>query len=248
MKLKSFLPFAIIALICLVIYYGCSSKKSSNPPEAYTLTVNITGHGSVAKSPDRSNYTSGTFVELTADPDSGYRFDNWSGDLEGTANPDTIEMTEDRVVTAVFGEMPPVTILGTMALAEGGDLVSPIAFLDSAHGGRIVIFRNAGWLADSATGDFIIQFDLEDLDSLEAIVTGFDDVNKNQAVDTNEPIGWWDVDGDSSWTLPDGRGDPDDYVTLTPGDTVTGALVLLYPASSGSPPARKQPSGVIRIR
>jgi hypothetical protein len=249
MKPKSFLPFAIVALICLVVYLGCSGDKGgTDPPKTYALTINITGQGSVAKSPDNSKYTSGTSVELTADPDSGYAFENWSGDLEGTANPDTIEMTEDRVVTATFAEVPPITLIGTIALAEGGDLVSPIAFLDSSHGSRIVIFRNAGWMADSATGEFIIQFDPEDIDSFEAIVTGFDDINKNQAVDTNEPIGWWDVDGDSNWTQDDGTGDPDDYVTLRPGDTITGAEVLLYPTSSGSPAARKQPSGIIRLR
>lgn len=248
MKLKSFLPFAIIALISLMVYFGCSSKKGSDPPKTYTLTINITGQGSVAKSPDNSKYNSGTLVELIADPDSAHRFENWSGDLEGTANPDTIEMTEDRVVTATFTEVPPITITGTIAHAEGGDLVSPIAFLDSSHGGRIVIFRNAGWMGDSITGEFIIQFNPGDLDSFEAIVTGFDDVNKNQAVDDNEPMGWWDVDGDTNWTDVDGRGDPDDYVTLRPGDTINGAEVLLYPRSSGSPATRKQPSGIIRLR
>ena len=249
MKLKSFAPFAVITLICLVVYLGCSGDKGgTDPPTTYTLTINITGQGSVAKSPDESKYTSGTLVELTADPDSGYRFENWSGNLEGAANPDTIEMTEDKVITAEFAEIPPITVIGTVARADGGDLVSPIAFLDSSHGDRIVIFRNAGWMADSATGDFIIQFDPEDLDSLEAIITGFDDVNKNQAVDTDEPIGWWDVDGDSNWTLPGGGGDPDDYVMLKPGDTIIGAEVLLYPASSGSPAARKQPSGIIQLK
>jgi hypothetical protein len=181
-------------------------------------------------------------VELTAVPDSGYKFDAWSGDLQGSANPETIEMTDDKSVTATFTEVPPVTIIGTISLAEGGDMVQPIAFLDSSHSGRIVIFRNSGWLADSATGEFVIQFDLVDLDSLEAIITGFDDVNKNSAVDTVEPIGWWDVDGDGQWD------DLDDFVWMKAGDTIRDAEVVLYSPQSGSPAARKQPSGVMRIR
>jgi len=244
MKPKAILPFAIIALLCLAVYVGCSGDDNggTKPPEKYTLTVTVVGEGSVIRAPDAAEFVSGSLVELTADPDSGYEFDGWSGDLEGIVNPDTIKMTEDKAVTATFAEVLPVTVTGTIALAEGGDLVSPIAFLDSSHSGRIVIFRNAGWLADPETGEFTIQFDLEELDSLDAIVTAFDDLNENLEVDSTEPIGWWDVDGDSIWD------DPDDFVTFRPGGTVSGAEVILYPASSQSPSARKQPSGVIRLR
>jgi uncharacterized repeat protein (TIGR02543 family) len=69
----------------------------------YTLTVNVPGSGSVAKSPDRSSYTDGTWVQLTATPATGYTFTGWSGDLtDTTTNPATVTMDANKVITASF--------------------------------------------------------------------------------------------------------------------------------------------------
>ena len=70
----------------------------------YTLTVNVTGSGSVSKDPDQATYTYGQSVELTANADPGWSFDHWEGDLAGSDNPDTIVMDGDKSVTAVFVE------------------------------------------------------------------------------------------------------------------------------------------------
>ncbi len=45
----------------------------------YTLTVNVTGSGSVTKAPDQAQYASGTVVQLTAVPAAGWVFSGWSG-------------------------------------------------------------------------------------------------------------------------------------------------------------------------
>ncbi|MBI5476171.1 MAG: InlB B-repeat-containing protein, partial [Ignavibacteriales bacterium] len=67
----------------------------------YTLTTNAT-NGSVAKSPDQATYTSGTNVTVTATPNTGYNFVNWSGDLTSSNNPETIAMYGNKSVTANF--------------------------------------------------------------------------------------------------------------------------------------------------
>jgi hypothetical protein len=72
--------------------------------DQYTLTINIDGNGSVTKDPDQTTYTYGTLVELTAEADPGWLFDYWSGDLTGSDNPITINMTSDKEVTAHFIE------------------------------------------------------------------------------------------------------------------------------------------------
>jgi len=69
---------------------------------AYALTVNVTGSGSVGKSPDQASYAHGTVVTLTATPATGWSFSGWSGDLTGTTNPATITMSANRTVTATF--------------------------------------------------------------------------------------------------------------------------------------------------
>jgi hypothetical protein len=44
-------------------------------------------------------------VELTAVPDPGWAFSEWSGDLTGSANPDTLNVSGDMTVTATFTEI-----------------------------------------------------------------------------------------------------------------------------------------------
>jgi hypothetical protein len=47
-------------------------------------------------------YTNGTVVTVTAVPNVGYGFSNWSGTLSGILNPATITMSEDKSLTANF--------------------------------------------------------------------------------------------------------------------------------------------------
>jgi uncharacterized repeat protein (TIGR02543 family) len=72
--------------------------------DAYTLTINIDGNGTVTKDPDQEYYAYGTLVELTATPDTGCDFSYWSGNISGSGNPITINMISDKEVTAHFTE------------------------------------------------------------------------------------------------------------------------------------------------
>jgi uncharacterized repeat protein (TIGR02543 family) len=77
---------------------------SQLPVNQYTLIINTVGQGSVTLNPSGGVYDEGTVVTLTAVPDSGWQFDNWSGDLSGSANPTTITMNANKTVTANFSE------------------------------------------------------------------------------------------------------------------------------------------------
>lgn len=75
----------------------------------YTLSVSVSGSGSVASAPTgiscgsdcTEDYASGTTVTLTATPASGYRLSGWSGACSGTGSC-TVSMTAARSVTASF--------------------------------------------------------------------------------------------------------------------------------------------------
>ena len=69
---------------------------------AYTLTVNVVGNGTVARDPDQASYDHGSSVELTANPGTGYTFSGWSGALTGTTNPENLLMDGPKTVTATF--------------------------------------------------------------------------------------------------------------------------------------------------
>ncbi len=71
----------------------------------YTLTTqaNPTTGGSVTKNPDQATYDHGTNVQLTADANAGFAFNDWSGDASGSTNPLSVQMTSNKTITANFG-------------------------------------------------------------------------------------------------------------------------------------------------
>jgi uncharacterized repeat protein (TIGR02543 family) len=92
-------------------------------PAQYTLTVNASpaDKGSVTKSPNKATYDHNEAVELTAVPVAGWFFAGWSGDLTGTANPATVNVTKNMVITATFTQAFTIT---TSANPAGGGAVT----------------------------------------------------------------------------------------------------------------------------
>ncbi len=78
--------------------------------ETFDLTVETNGQGSVNEKVTgdagkaKTAYGFNTIVELTADPDAGWEFDEWQGDLSGDDNPQEITIDGNKNVTAVFKE------------------------------------------------------------------------------------------------------------------------------------------------
>ena len=73
----------------------------------YALTLDVIGEGTVnqeivlAKS-SSTDYESGTTVQLTAVPDTEWKFVEWSGDHTGTENPIQLKMDQAMTITAKF--------------------------------------------------------------------------------------------------------------------------------------------------
>jgi hypothetical protein len=68
----------------------------------YTLSVGVTGRGSVTVEPDQDLYGCGAPVSLTATPEAGWRFVNWTGDLLSVDNPALLSMNGNKTVTCTF--------------------------------------------------------------------------------------------------------------------------------------------------
>jgi hypothetical protein len=87
----------------------------------YPLTLNVTppGSGGITANPASGSgyYGSGTSVQLTAVPASGYMFSNFGGDLTGSTNPQSVSMAAARSVTATFMTVVPNTAGMTQANA-----------------------------------------------------------------------------------------------------------------------------------
>jgi uncharacterized repeat protein (TIGR02543 family) len=89
--------------------------------QTFNLNVNPVGNGNVNRNPDGSTYNTGTGVELTAVPDTGWAFSGWSGDLGGSNNPENIIMDSDKNITATFEGLNDYDLLVTI---EGSGTVS----------------------------------------------------------------------------------------------------------------------------
>jgi hypothetical protein len=86
---------------------------------AFSLTVTVTGNGSVTINPDKEDYGAGEVVVLTAVPDAGYYFAYWETDLTGSTNPASLTMNANKVVNAVFNVIADIIYISHNDNLEG---------------------------------------------------------------------------------------------------------------------------------
>jgi len=89
----------------------------------YSVNVTKTGDGAVSKSPDQAEYAYESTVDLTANPSTGWKFVEWTGDATGTNNPITITVNQDKSVEAVFEKKTYALTVSTQG--EGSVTKSP---------------------------------------------------------------------------------------------------------------------------
>jgi peptide/nickel transport system substrate-binding protein len=97
----------------------------------YSLTLGTDPSGGLAALPTPNcdagtRYLADTIVQLSATPGVGYDFANWSGDLTGMTNPDSISMDADKSVTAHFHSSS-ITISG-----NAGGAGASLAYTDGS--------------------------------------------------------------------------------------------------------------------
>ncbi len=92
--------------------YSITAEFEIPPPVQYTLNIIGPAHGSVI-TPGEGRffiYEEGTVVDLVAEPDNGYEFARWTGDVDTIADVNasstTITMNGDYYISAHFREIP----------------------------------------------------------------------------------------------------------------------------------------------
>lgn len=78
------------------------------PPATYDLTIQVTAGGTTDPPPGTYTYDAGTVVTVTAYPDSGQYFQQWT--LNGEVhreNPVKVAVNQNYTLTAAFAETPP---------------------------------------------------------------------------------------------------------------------------------------------
>ena len=144
MKSKLFKVGINVALfLCLLI--PCSSFATS-----YTLTLGALGSGSVMPDNINNPHPAGVVITITATPNAGWYFANWSGDANGSVNPLQVTMNSNLSITGNFLAYPNYTLMlvtngqGTIALnPPGGSYLSNSVVTVTATPAAGWVF--AGW-------------------------------------------------------------------------------------------------------
>jgi protein involved in ribonucleotide reduction len=121
---------------------------------SYFLTISATAGGTTAPEVGTHEYTAGTVVTITATPNAGYTFKYWQIDgVNYVTNPNTITMSQNRTVCAVFEQ---INYYLTITATAGGT-TNPAGSLLCHYGDQISItavpntgYFFSGWLLDGS--------------------------------------------------------------------------------------------------
>jgi uncharacterized repeat protein (TIGR02543 family) len=109
--------------------------------KTYTITINPTpSGGSIILDPSSGPYTHGSTVEVTANPDIGYDFVSWGGDLSGSTNPETLTMDGNKTITATF-QLKSYTVTIDPSPSNGSIILDPSSG-PYTHGSTVEVTAN----------------------------------------------------------------------------------------------------------
>jgi uncharacterized repeat protein (TIGR02543 family) len=119
---------------------------------AYTLTVNVVGQGSVSRN-NSGPYYYGDVVGLTANSDLGWTFSAWSGDLTGSASPTTIVIDGDKTVDATFTQIEYTLTINVSPPGSGTVLTNQSVPYHYGDVVELTASGNIGWGFSAWSGD-----------------------------------------------------------------------------------------------
>src|SRR5215510_12189385 len=101
-----FRNYLIFGLLVMVSFFYARQSTAA----VYTMTLQTNGSGGITRNPTLSAYPAGSVVTITATPDSGWYFSNWTGDATGTTNPLNVTMNGNKLITGNFHPLPTFTL------------------------------------------------------------------------------------------------------------------------------------------
>ncbi len=117
----------------------------------YTFTSSVVGQGTVSKSPEKTTYTYGDQVTVTASPASGWSFDHWTGSCSGNGTC-VVTVDENESVTATFvagANTLNVSVVGSGTVTKAPDQPT------YPNGANVILTATVdpGWVFTGWTGD-----------------------------------------------------------------------------------------------
>jgi hypothetical protein len=116
-------------------YYFDDLSVTNDGAAAPTYTLSTSAiNGLISLNPPGGTYPTGTVVTVTANPNLGYAFANWSGDIIGSVNPTNLTMNGNKSVTANFSVLPPGNQNVLFVVGASGSNASDLAISNRLQG------------------------------------------------------------------------------------------------------------------
>ncbi|TFG79789.1 MAG: DUF11 domain-containing protein [Chrysiogenales bacterium] len=143
-----------------------NKTMTANFVRQYTLTVTAGAGGTTRPVPGTYTYDEGTAVSVSATAATGYRFESWSGDASGSANPVSLVIDGNKTIQANFTRVvkAPLNLTAEKLVNRNVSLIEYIARLrwqpNPENAGMISyrIYRiengQAATIADVAAGTY----------------------------------------------------------------------------------------------
>ena len=139
-----------------------TANFEKTPMTGYTLTVAVNGSGLPTGVVQQRTYAAGTVVGIVATPPCGYRFVNWTGDVDTVADVNsfqtTITMNGDYFITANFARITVTYYTLTVAVSGSGVASPPVGQHTYAAGTVVPIvatpatgYRFVNWTGNVGT-------------------------------------------------------------------------------------------------
>ena len=141
-----------VAGVVVTVTYVTGNEDPDATMYTVTTKVNDETMGTVTGA---GEYAEGKTATLTANPNTGYKFVNWSNGE--TANPLKLTVTENVEITANFAAIPPMTCAEAAATASGETVVlNPFDV--------VYVVKDAGYIyiKDESGFNLIYDFNLDD--------------------------------------------------------------------------------------
>jgi hypothetical protein len=124
-------------------------------PTSYSLTIAVSGSGTVSPAPGTYSHPEGAVVNLTATPSAGGQFTGWTGDVSNPTSPTTqVTMNASKKVTANFSTGPATYSL-TILVSGQGTVSPPVGSYSQPAGTTIELKATAapGWRFSNWSGE-----------------------------------------------------------------------------------------------
>ncbi len=172
----------------IIAYY-----EEIDEPEIFVLYIEVEGEGSTVPEKDETHeYEEGKSVDISAEPEDGWVFERWTGDIDEEDDEINIQMDQDLSIVAEFEEEVPepvtehnltVNINGDGYVEIAGETYFEDFELEFEEDEEVELkaetdeddWKWREWTGDIETDDKKISFEIEEDTNLDAIFEYDDD-------------------------------------------------------------------------